>query len=186
MLLPELRASRALVEPEEAEAKGVELFVSGGSEWSWWAGVAFAQAEDKIAGVREPRSWDQQGALNAGATWAVGGWDLSAAASLHHGWPTTEVTVETTPTGATVAVAGERNAVRLGNVRRLDMRASRDFTVGRGSLRFFIEATNITDRINPCCLVYEPVTLPNGQPSLVGQEQGQAGLIGNLGLLWQF
>ena len=75
-----------------------------------------------------------------------------------------------------MAVAGERNAVRLGNVRQLDVRASRDFTVGRGSLRFFTEVMNITDRINPCCLVYEPVTLPNGQPSLVGDEQGQAGL----------
>ena len=186
VLLPELRASRARVEPEEAEAKGLELFVSGGSEWTWWAGVAFAHADDKIGDVREPRSWDQRRALNVGGTWQVGGWSLSAAGTVHHGWPTTEVTVETTPTGTTVAVAGERNAVRIGDVRRLDMRASRDFTVGRGSLRFFIEATNLTDRINPCCLVYEPVTLPNGQPSLVSREQGQAGLIGNLGLLWQF
>ena len=109
VLLPELRASRARVEPEEAEAKGLELFVSGGSEWTWWAGVAFAHADDKIGDVREPRSWDQRRALNAGGTWQVGGWSLSAAATFHHGWPTTEVTVETTPTGATVAVAGERN-----------------------------------------------------------------------------
>lgn len=186
VLLPELRASRVLVAPERAEARGVELFVSGGAELSWWAGLAFAHADDRIDGVRVPRSWDQQRALNAGANWSVGGWSLSAAASLHRGWPTTEVEVVTTPEGDSVAVAGARNAARLGSVRRLDVRASRDFDLGPGALRFFAEVSNLTNRNNPCCLVYEPITLSSGQPSLAGRERGQPGITGNLGLLWQF
>lgn len=185
VLLPELRASRVLVAAERAEAKGVELFVSGERPVSWWAGVAFAHADDKIGGVHVPRGWDQHSALNAGATWPVGGWRLSATASLHRGWPATEVTVVTTPTGESVVVPGQRNAGRLSGTRRLDIRASRDFDVGPGSLRFVAEVTNLTNRDNPCCLVYEPVTLPSGQ-TLSRSERGRAGITGNLGLLWQF
>jgi hypothetical protein len=185
VLLPELRASRVLVAPERAEARGIELFVSSEQPVSWWASVSFAHADDHVGGTRVPRSWDQQRAVHAGVTWPLGEWSLSAAANLHRGWPATEIGVATTPAGETVAVAGPRNAVRLATVRRLDMRASRDFAVGAGALRFFAEVTNLTNRNNPCCLVYEPATV-NGLPALARRERGRAGITGNLGLLWQF
>jgi hypothetical protein len=173
------------VAPERAEARGVELFVSSEQPVSWWASVSFAHADDHVGGARVPRSWDQQRALHAGVTWPLGEWSLSAAANLHRGWPATEVGVVTTPAGETVAVAGPRNAVRLATVRRLDMRASREFDMGAGALRFFAEVTNLTNRNNPCCLVYEPATV-NGLPALARRERGRAGITGNLGLLWQF
>jgi outer membrane receptor protein involved in Fe transport len=185
-LLPELRASRALVAPDRAEAQGLEIFVSGEEPVSWWAGFSTARVDDEFAGVGVPRSWDQRRALHAGATWDVGGWSLSATATTHRGWPTTEVTVVTTATGERVAVAGPRNGARLGGVRRLDMRASRDFGVGPGALRFFAEITNLTNRDNPCCLVYNPATSSDGLPTLVGTERARAGVTGNIGLLWQF
>jgi outer membrane receptor protein involved in Fe transport len=185
-LLPELRASRVLVAPERAEARGIDLFVSGEQPVSWWAGLSLARAEDEVDGVGVPRSWDQRRALNAGATWRAGSWDLSGAAVVHRGWPTTTVTVVTAASGERLAVAGERNASRLGAVRRLDVRASREFGLGPGSLRFFAEVTNLTDRRNPCCLVYEPATTSNGLPSLVGTERARAGITGNIGMLWQF
>ena len=160
--------------------------MSGGSDRVVVGRVAFAHADDVIAGVRDAAQLGSAARLERRRD--VGRRRLGlercreppSRLADHRGDGRDHAD------GSTVAVAGERNAVRLGNVRRLDMRASRDFTVGRGSLRFFTEVMNITDRINPCCLVYEPVTLPNGQPSLVGDEQGQAGLTGNLGLLWQF
>jgi hypothetical protein len=111
---------------------------------------------------------------------------LTAVATVHRGWPTTTVAVVTNAAGEPSAVAGERNATRLDSVRRLDMRASRDFAVGPGDLRFFAEITNLTNRRNPCCLVYEPATTPQGQPSLVGSAHARAGITGNIGLLWQF
>jgi hypothetical protein len=98
----------------------------------------------------------------------------------------TEVTVTTLPTGETVAVAGPRNSTRLPSVRRLDFRASKDFAIGGSSLRFFAEITNLTNRENACCLVFEPVTLPDGSPGLARSERGRLGLTGNVGLLWQF
>jgi hypothetical protein len=71
-------------------------------------------------------------------------------------------------------------------VRRLDVRASRDFDIGPGALRFVAEVTNLTNRKNPCCFVYEPVTSPDGLPSLARNAGASLGATGNLGLLWQF
>jgi hypothetical protein len=174
------------VAPDRAEAEGVELFVTGEEPISWWAGFSVARVEDLFGDVRVPRSWDQRHALQAGATWRVGDWSLSGAAVAHRGWPATEVAVVANGAGQRVAVAGERNAVRLGGVRRLDVRASRDFAIGPGALRFFAEVTNLTDRNNPCCLVYTPSTAADGSPTLTSVERSRAGSTGNIGLLWQF
>lgn len=186
VVAPELRASRVLVAAEDAASDGIELFVSSDQPVPWWIGVSLANADDTIAGALVPRSWDQDRALNAGVTWAVGPWTISAAASAHRGWPATEVSVVDDASGQPVAVAGPRNTVRVRNVRKLDFGASRDFALGPTALQFFVEVANLTDRHNPCCLVYDPATAPDGSPTLVREERGQAGLTGNLGLLWQF
>ena len=88
--------------------------------------------------------------------------------------------------GESIAVPGPRNAIRLRNVLRLDFGASRDFRLGGTLLEFFAEIVNLTDRNNPCCLVYDPVTAADGSPTLLPGEQGQIGVTGNIGLLWQF
>jgi outer membrane receptor protein involved in Fe transport len=186
VVAPELRASRVLVTPDRARANGLELFVSGERPTSWWAGVSLANADDIIAGASVPRSWDQDRALSAGVTWETGPWRISAAASAHRGWPATEVSVVDDATGEPVAVTGPRNAVRLRNVRKLDFGASRDFALGSTALEFFAEVSNLTNRENPCCLVYEDAIAPDGSPTLVRDERGQAGITGNIGLLWQF
>jgi hypothetical protein len=115
----------------------------------------------------------------------VGPWTINAAASAHRGWPATEVSV-VDDSGTRVAVAGPRNAVRLPDVRKLDFGASRNFALGETVLEFFAEVANLTDRDNPCCLVYDPAFEPDGTPTLVPDERGQAGITGNIGLLWQF
>jgi hypothetical protein len=53
-------------------------------------------------------------------------------------------------------------------------------------LRFSAEIQNVTNRLNACCLAYEPAVLPDGSPTLVRRERGQGGITGNVGLLWQF
>ena len=85
-----------------------------------------------------------------------------------------------------VAVAGPRNADRLRPMRRLDLRASRMFDAGPGSLRFFAELTNATNRANPCCVSYDAVTLPDGSLQLERTERRSLPLTGNVGVLWQF
>ena len=186
VVAPELRASRILVAPDRAEADGLELFVSGELPVPWWIGVSLANADDLVGGARVPRSWDQDRALSAGVTWATGPWTISAAASAHRGWPATEISVVENGVGELVAVAGPRNSVRLRNVRKLDFGASRDFALGSTVLEFFAEVSNLTNEDNPCCLVYEDAIAPDGSPTLARDERGQAGITGNIGLLWQF
>ena len=71
-------------------------------------------------------------------------------------------------------------------MRKLDFGASRDYQLGGTLLEFFAEVANLTDRNNPCCLVYDPATAPDGSPTLVRDEQGRIGITGNVGLRWQF
>jgi TonB-dependent receptor-like protein len=189
-LLPELRPGRVQVSPDRADARGLEVFVSGNRPVAWWANYSFAKVEDVIDGARVPRSWDQRHALGAGVSWDVGPWTLNAAATLHSGWPATLLSLETAPgpggAPTTIAVAGDRNVARLDHMRRLDFRASKDFAPKLGSLRFFAELTNVTGRENPCCLGYEPVTLPDGSEGLEGEQRHGLPLTLNVGLLWEF
>ncbi|HET8699183.1 MAG TPA: hypothetical protein VFO94_16990, partial [Gammaproteobacteria bacterium] len=133
---------------------------------------------------------DQRNAASAGATWDVGPWSLAAVATLHSGWPATSLSLQTVTDSSgvarTVAVAGPRNAERLGPMRRLDLRASRQFMPKHGTVRFFAELTNATDRANPCCLAYDATTLPNGAIALERSEIHTLPLTGNIGLLWEF
>jgi outer membrane receptor protein involved in Fe transport len=186
VLMPELRASRVLVAPERAEARGVELLVSGERPVSWWAGMSLAHTDDLIDGVLVPRGWDQHQALDAGVSWPLAEWTLSGTLTLHRGWPVTRLSVVTDSSGASSAVAGPRNASRLGNVARLDARATREFRFGGTAVRFYAELTNLTDRNNPCCLVYEPAVSESGAPSLNAVERARVGLTGNIGVRWEF
>jgi hypothetical protein len=183
---PEIRASRILIAPERAVSDGVELFVSGEAPVAWWAGLSLANADDIVGGTRVPRSWDQDTALSAGVTWAVGPWTISGAVNAHRGWPATEVTVGQDSAGEPIAVPGPRNTLRLPNVRKVDFGASRDFMLGGTVLEFFAEVANLTDHENPCCLVYDPATAADGSATLVADDQGQTGITGNIGLLWRF
>jgi outer membrane receptor protein involved in Fe transport len=184
-LLPELRPGRIRVAPERAEAHGIEILLNGGTAVPWWLGYSIARVDDVIDGVHVPRSWDQHRALDAGVTLDVGRWSLSGIVSLHTGWPVTEIGLEEVD-GETVAVAGERNAVRLPSLRRLDVQASRDLEVAVGSLRLFAEVTNLTDRSNPCCWQYDEGVAPDGSPVLLQSERAGLPMTLNFGALWQF
>jgi hypothetical protein len=191
VLLPELRPGRVLVAPDRGEARGLEVLLSAERPFSWWLGYSLAAADDVIGGETVPRSWDQRHALDAGVTHDFGAWTLSAVANLHTGWPTT--TLSLTPSNApnavdgVVAVPGPRNAERLGPTRRIDFRASRTFAAGAGSLRTYVELTNITDRDNVCCVRYEQAVTPPGEPpALTMQQRDGLPLTINFGALWQF
>jgi hypothetical protein len=185
VLVPELRPGRVLVAPDRAESHGIEVLLNGGEATPWWLGYSVSRVDDIFAGVHVPRSWDQRYALDAGVSREIGRWSLSAAASVHSGWPATAVTLEQSG-GQTVAVLGPRNADRLRPLRRIDFRASRNLDVGVGALRLFAEITNVTNRNNPCCLRYEEGAGAGGTPTLLRSERFGLPLTGNIGLLWEF
>ncbi len=91
-LMPELAADRVRLDPSRAEARGVELSADRTLDaWSWWATYTWSKVTDRIDGRDVPRSWDQRHAAQGGFAWNNEVWNFSAAASIHSGWPRTDL-----------------------------------------------------------------------------------------------
>jgi outer membrane receptor protein involved in Fe transport len=186
-VIPELEPYRVRIAPERGFARGVEVSVAytGADELSWWASYVLSRVEDRIAGVDVLRSWDQRHAMQFGAAWDGGRWDLAAALNVHSGWPTTGVTLEGSSL-APVAVIGTRNALRLGSFASLDLRASRTAPLRVGSLDFFVEISNATDRANPCCGDFDLEEDSTGNLLLERDTEHWLPRLGSVGVVWKF
>jgi outer membrane receptor protein involved in Fe transport len=191
-LLPELRPDRTQIDSGSGTAQGVEVLVSkdAAQALSWWASYSRSKVEDAIGGRDVPRSWDQRHTVSGGLTWRGAHWTVTPAFSYHTGWPTTELTLNELaggngPFGYEV-VPGPRNAQRLGDFERLDLRAARLFDTRRGSLEAYIEVTNLADRDNPCCVDYE-LELTNDGTRFIEQSIGNwMPRVISAGFLWEF
>ncbi len=162
-LAPEVEPDRVKVAPESSRARGLEIFVTGGSRrFDWFASYANSRIEDRIAGSSVDRGIDQPHALKLGIAFRIASprrgangpqqWDLSLTQEIHTGWPTTQLDG--------VQVAGEDDEVeilpllgplygdRLPTYHRLDLRASRRFPLRRGELEFFLDVQNVTNATN--------------------------------------
>jgi outer membrane receptor protein involved in Fe transport len=193
-LFPETTEDRVPVEPEEARLQGVELLVRGDVQkpFFWWVSYALSSAEDVIDGKDVPRSWDQ---THAGRI-LVGfrrdeRWSVSLSGSLHRGWPTTPVLVEskTLPDGSIEyeAVPGERNTDRFSTYSRLDFKARRSVQLSRGRLWLTLEVVNLMDRDNPCCLdevFFDPQ--PDGTVDARRKFDYWRGITPSFSILWEF
>ena len=149
-ILPELEPDRVRVAPDRGTARGIELSVAYAEPdgLRWWASYVHARATDSIDGEIVPRSWDQRVAAQAGVGRAVGHWDLGAVLGYHSGWPTTGLTLEESPAGAT-AVVGPRNALRLGGYASLDWRASRSVPLRVGRARCVLRDVECNESRQP-------------------------------------
>jgi hypothetical protein len=154
--------------------------------WNWWASYTWSRVTDELDGRREPRSWDQRHAFQAGTGWQGERWNFSLAASVHSGWPATGIELYETGVddeGEPVfeAVPGPRNAERLPTFAAIDVRLSRTFDVPRGSLMAFVEISNLTNRRNVCCIDYD---IEDG--ALESSEDYWMPLLPAIGILWEF
>ena len=187
-LLPELKPDRALISPESALARGVEIFVSDGSaaRLDWWGGYSYGRVRDRIAGVDVPRSWDQTYALSGGLGWETPRWNVSMAATYRSGWPTTAPLGLVESAGVPLVVTGPRNAERVAAFRSLDLRAARVFSLRRGELTAFVELSNALDERNECCLEYELETEGAGGTELGLTQIAYLPRVPSLGFVWSF
>ncbi len=186
-LIPELQPDRVRIVPSSGTAQGVELTLQrDGKRLSWWASYTLSEVTDTVNGVDQARSWDQRHALQLGLTWSNDVWDLSAAAHLHSGWPTTGLTLEPAPGGDVVAVPGPRNALRLPDYASIDARVSRTFDLRRGRLTLFFEVANLMNRNNVCCLDYDLEEGPTGEDILEFSKDYWLPLLPAAGVLWEF
>ena len=158
-LFPETEADRVLLAPSRARVSGTELLLRGdpARPLHGWASYAWSAARDVIDGASVPRSWDQTHAVKWLAGYRPGErWSFSLAGVWHTGWPTTPVTgvLTTLPDGSTriTPVRGALNSDRFPDYGRLDVKASRLFSVPGGRLRLDLEVVNLTDRENACCV----------------------------------
>jgi outer membrane receptor protein involved in Fe transport len=158
-LLPELEPDRVRVTPRDAEAAGVELsarltFDSGVQVWSAYA---VSRTTDDVNDHDVPRSWDQTHAANAGLAWQGRQTAASVLVEWHTGWPRTPLAVSTgTPAFPGGLIVGDRNSARWGSYFSADLRVSRTVPVTVGELSFWLNATNVTNRANECCVGFSP------------------------------
>lgn len=180
-LIPELQFDRVMIDPDKAESFGAELSLTHGSsadDLLWWASYSWAETRDWSGEGKVERSWDQTHTLKAGIALRRGHWNFSAAAEWHTGWPTTELA---TDVAGNITITG-RNRLRYSPFASLDLRASREFDVGRGELTAFLEITNALNRDNPCCTEYRIDSAGN----LLSRTTHWLPLVPSLGVVWRF
>ena len=191
-VIPELQPDRIRLDPTSAQADGAEFSVTRAADnWHWWASYTWSKVTDHIDGRDEYRSWDQRHAVQAGFGWSGESWDISLAASAHEGWPTTDLSLVQDgldPDGEPVyvVVPGPRNALRHDDFASIDFRASRRFDVRRGTLTFFVEISNITDRQNVCCIDWDIADDAQGNPELEHSFDYWLPRLPAIGVLWEF
>jgi hypothetical protein len=180
------------LEPTRGSARGVEMMVKrdGGGVFAWSATYALAVAEDEIDGEWIPRPRDQRHsahvefALRPTSRWSIsGGWHY------HSPWPGTELhfNAHTLANGDLYyeGTFGPMHALRLPAYHRLDLRVSRYFALGSGTLSVFLDVFNLYGR--PNVETYEYYwRLDNNQFSRFREYEDMIGILPNIGVRWEF
>jgi len=201
---PEVEADRVRIAPDSSRAEGIEVVLRGtaGRAANWWLDYAYARARDRIGGEEIPRRIDQTHTLNVHFEQPLGAhWRLNVVWRFHTGWPTTpillvvegrgvemEQELETEPDepeeGPELGFAlGPLYSQRLPAYHRLDLRASRRWTLRRGELTFFVDLQNVYDRRNVSGFDAE---IDEEAPALVRNEEAWPGILPSLGVQWEF
>ncbi len=186
-ILPEIQSDRVRINPEEASARGIELYLEktrGG--FSWWGAYSFSKVEDQVNDSDVARSWDQRHALQAGFSWLAGAWELDLAAGVHTGWPRTDLLLSFDSSGEPVLGPGPRNAERYARFASVDIRASRKYKLAKGTLSTFFELTNVLNKRNPCCSDFDLEDDNTGVPFLETNQDDWLPLLAALGFLYEF
>jgi hypothetical protein len=187
VVLPELKPDRILISPDEARAEGAEVSAHyDRGELSGWISYTRSRVRDRVDGEWLLRSWDQRDYASGGIGWHGELWEATLAVTLHRGWPTTEVELETLEPFPLVSV-GRRNADNVSNYSRIDLRIARRFDLGdAGELTAFAEVNNLTKRYNVCCMEYQLEDEEEEEVFLDVEPRGSLPLIPSLGVLWRF
>lgn len=192
-LIPEVQPDRVRLDPTSARAQGLELSIDrSDGPLTWWASYVLSEVTDRIGDRDERRSWDQTHAVQGGLSWGNEKWDVSVAASVHTGWPLTELMLVEDGVDADgeieyIVVPGPRNAGRHSTFASLDFRVSRRWKLSRGTLMAFLEISNLTNRRNECCLDFD-----FEEDEDTGEDVFERGidywmpLLPAIGVLWEF
>jgi hypothetical protein len=154
-LLPELEPDRVRIAPTDADARGVELSARRyfGGHLNAWGVYTLSKVTDDINGQDVARSWDQKHAVSVGFAWTQARTSAYLLLGWHSGWPETPLTVvPATASAPSSLMIGARNSANWGGYFSADMRLSQTLPLRYGELSLWLDATNITDRRNDCCI----------------------------------
>jgi len=185
---PEGELDRFRYQPETGEAEGVELLLRGraGSRVGWWLNYGWATTTDEFPEDRDAaRQIDQRHTVNAVVDTRLGRhWDLSLAWRFHTGRPITSVSlVEVPGEDDLIPVLGRLNGERLPDYHRLDLRLSRKWRLSTGTLTFFADVQNLSDRRNVAGL---DVEFDEEAGEIVAAEEEWPGFFASAGVAWEF
>lgn len=192
--LPEGQADRYQVAPQSAKVKGVELSLrhSISPQWQWQASYSWSNAQDNINGHWYPRSWDQRHSVKLASNYEFdNGWQLSGLLYFHSGWPITG------ESGSLVKTAGgqlevkrslnERNQLKLGNYKRIDVRIHKIYPLSNSELTVFFEVSNLLNFDNECCIERTSYNVNEQGQLLQKEERGHwLPVIPSFGVKWEF
>jgi len=192
---PEVEPDRVRIAPDSGRAEGIEVVLRGaaGRAAHWWVNYALAHATDRIDGREVDRRVDQRHTFNLHFVQPLGAdWHLNLAWRFHTGWPTTRILlVEEDPEGPEEPedgpglrfALGPLYGERLSSYHRLDLRASRTWSLSRSELTFFLDVQNVYDRRNPSGFDAE---IDDETGTLVLSREGWPGILPSVGVRWEF
>ncbi|MFT3829435.1 MAG: TonB-dependent receptor [Opitutaceae bacterium] len=189
---PDAYEDRRRLVPERGRSRGVEFTAEyrAGKRWGWSASYAFVRSEERIAGRWVPKIRDQRHTLYLDITYVPAPkWQLSASWQYHTGWPITDVGYFMAPD----PVGGEypafyykaTNATRLPGYHRLDLRATRRFSLRHGVLRAYVDLFNVYDRKNQYSYDHH-FTVENGEIVVTRSPRSMFPFLPSAGLSWEF
>jgi hypothetical protein len=184
-LLPALEPDRMLIAPTSAEAEGVEFSAQRpfGRHFDGWGSYSRSSVTDDVNGQPIPRSWDQKQAASLGLAWSLARTSASVLLGWHSGWPQTPLSI--IPGTASVPeylAVGTRNSARWGAYLSADLRLSRSAPLRYGELALWLDATNITNRPNHCCV---DLNSSSGENALAITDNTWARRAVNVGFTWR-
>jgi hypothetical protein len=196
---PELDGDRVRVDPTESRAMGMELLVRReGESWDWSASYALSSTEALIDGEWAPQYWDQIHALSLILGWRpTPRWTITGAWQMHSGWPfTPQIIVFDTLTvfqgnGLDSTLRwreefGAYNSDRLPAYHRLDLRVTRSFTVGRGSLDVYVDLFNAYGQSNLRSYEYQTRFIGDDFKWVRVPDEELLPFLPSLGFRWEF
>ena len=184
-LVPELEPDRILVTPGSAEAKGIEFTARRTArQIDVWGSYTVSSVTDDVGGRDIPRSWDQRQAASIGIAWTGEHVSASLLLAWHSGWPRTPLSIlSATHSNPAYLVIGARNSASWPAYFSADLRVSRTVPLRAGELSLWVEAANLTDQANQCCVDLNAVGPDNQQPSPTDKVWSPRSV--NVGIEWK-
>ena len=192
---PEIEPDRRRIVPDRSHSKGIEVFLrrSGAPKLDWWISYTYSRIEDRVEGNWQPRSIDQPHTFVADLNYRINRhWTLNLAFQYHTGWPSTEITAQLLEDDEgeiePVPVFGPIYGERLDDYHRLDLRASREWSLEKGSVSFFIELQNLYNRENHAGfnVEFEYDVRDDGRVTPLLEKETWAGFVPSFGFNWRF